>query len=296
MSHERPTIRPVNLARLAEAAYLASSGGVSTDEIESELDVTRRRVRETCLEAQRVELIGETHPDENGSCYETTDAGVEFIDAIRTENWDVVSGILESGSPHYRSFLTLLNEKGPLSPANSLTKLEQRSQSSPQEYNETSIDIVANWAQRLGVIHRNAFTGSFYTVSKDVELATFPSVLVATANDMEETAGVNLRQRYLSIPRVREEVCERLGCSRSVFDDALVSLAHENVGRIELSGAPIDTGAKSAQYGIKTIRYADGEAFVSTEQTTEQIMQGVELRGKKYYYLTIHDEKLQSNP
>ena len=80
-----------------------------------------------------------------------------------------------------------------------------------------------------------------------------------------------------------------------VFDDALVRLAQQNIGKVELSGAPIDTGAKDARYGIKTIELAGDEGLVSTDQSSEQVMRGVEQLGKQYYYFAVYDRDLQFN-
>lgn len=291
MSSERPTVRPVTLARLAEVTFLAEEDPVATDTVETELDVTTRRARETILEAERINLIEERDSDEQ--VYVATSVGSEFVAAIQMENWSKVGNILRTRSPHYGSFVEVVEELGPLDPEEVLEELEERAKFTPYEYNETSLDVVGDWAQRLGILQRNAFTGSFYTAEKETVPATFPYQLIGAVEELEETAGVNLQQRYLSIPELREELCERIGCSRSAFDEALVELTEQNVGRLELSGAPIDTGAKDARYGIKTMRYAEDEGIVTTEQSSEQVMSGVELLGKQYYYVTIHDDDLQ---
>ena len=80
--------------------------------------------------------------------------------------------------------------------------------------------------------------------------------------------------------------------SRNSFDNGLRALAQENDGNIELSGAPRDTGAKEANYGIKEIELSGDDTLVSTSQSTDQVMQGVEQYGKQYYYLTVHDREL----
>ena len=103
-------------------------------------------------------------------------------------------------------------------------------------------------------------------------------------------------KRYLSIPELREHFCERVGCPRDPFDEALVRLAKQNVGRVELSGAPMDTGAKDAKLGIKSMELAESDGLVSTDQSTEQVMRGVEQFGKQYYYLAVHDRDLSYNP
>lgn len=295
MSDERPTVRPVTLSRLVETAFLAREVPVLTSDIETELTVSTRRARESLLEAERTGLIRERGSDGDEPQYDTTTVGKEFVSAIEAEDWSRVDKILRTRSPHYGAFLEVVDDHGPIEPAAALAELEDRSTYTPYSYNETSLDIVGNWAQRLGVIQRHAFTGTFYVVDRDSVPNTFPYQLVTTAEEIEETAGIDLRQQYLSIPELREELCQRIGCSRSAFDSALTKLAEENVGRLELSGAPIDTGAKDARYGIKTISLADDDGIVTTEQSSEQVMRGVELLGKQYYYLAVHDTDLSFN-
>jgi hypothetical protein len=48
--------------------------------------------------------------------------------------------------------------------------------------------------------------------------------------------------------------------------------------------------------GIKTLSLAGSDGLVSTDQSTEQVMRGVEQFGKQYYYLAIHDRDLQYTP
>lgn len=292
MTSERPTVRPVTLSRLVEVSFLAHETSTGTAEVEAELDVTNRRARETILEAERISVIEEIDADSDEEAYVATTVGDEFVAAVEDERWSKVDGILRARSPHYGAFVDVVEELGPLEPEEALEELEADATHTPYEYNETSLDVVGAWAQRLGVVQRNAFSGSFYLADQETEPANFPFHLITVSEALEETGGVNLQQRYLPIPELREESCERLGCPRSVFDEALVRLAEQNVGKLELSGAPIDTGAKEARFGIKTLRYADDDGIVSTEQSSEQVMRGVELLGKQYYYLAIHDENL----
>lgn len=93
---------------------------------------------------------------------------------------------------------------------------------------------------------------------------------------LEETAGVSLRQRYLPIPEFRETFCEQHRCTRDAFNEAIRRFADQNVGRLELSGTPIDTGAKDAKLGIKEMRLGNDDGLVSTTQSTEQVMAGIE--------------------
>ncbi len=291
MGDERATVRPVTLARLVEATHVCETEPRSTSVIEVTLDVTHRRARETLLEALRINLISEDSTPEEPE-YKTTHVGEQFLSAVRREDWITVSDVLVARSPHYRAFLDALDSVAPAELDVILEELKNAEEHSPHSYNQTSVEVVGDWAERLGTIQRNAFNGSYYPVTQDGIPSNFPYALLAVYDDLEETAGVSLRQRYLSIPELREGFCERHQCTREVFDDALCRLADQNVGRVELSGAPIDTGAKDAELGIKKMVFDGDDCLVSTTQSTEQVMAGVEQFGKQYYYLAVHDREL----
>ncbi len=291
MSDERSTVRPVNLGRLVEVVHLCELQITSTSDVTDTLGVTKRRAREAILEAERIGLIQETEDDEDLYC--STTVGSEFLDAIQNEDWSSVSNVLAVRSPHYGAFLNLFEDHTSVDPYTALDLLTEQSKFTPYKYNQTSLDVVGGWGQRLGDIQRNAFTGSFYAVDCETIPPNFPYLLLTVVDELEEEVGVNLKQRYLSIPELREHICERLGCDRETFDRALITLAQQNIGRVELSGAPIDTGAKDAQYGIKTIELSSDDGLVSTNQSSEQVMRGVEQLGKQYYYLAVFDRDLQ---
>jgi hypothetical protein len=268
----------------------------STADIEELLDVSHRRARAVLLEACRIGLLEEAHPTDH---YGATSRGRDFLNAIRAERWTQVSTILREGSPHYKAFLDALAEIGPTDLDGLLDHLEDRSEATPYDYNPTVVEVVSDWGERFGSVQRNAFTGSYYCVECDSVPVDFRDILLDVYASLEETAGINLRQRYLSIPRLREAACERIGCSRAVFDAALLRLAGQNVGKVELSGAPLDTAAKDAALGIKQIAFTDGEdddLLVSTSQSTDQVMQGVEQFGKQYYYFAVYDRDLTYTP
>ncbi|MCD2204083.1 hypothetical protein [Halobacterium sp. KA-6] len=288
MTDERATVRPVTLGRLVELTYLCEEENIPTEEIEQALDVSHRRARETIIEAKRISLLQEDDPDDD-LLYSTTSIGESFLEAVRAEDWPQVSNILATRSPHYGTFLDALEEVEPADLETVLDGLKENQQFTPYSYNQTSIEVLGDWAERLGQVQRNAFTGSYYLSSQTDVSSNFAYVLLSAYDDLEQTAGVNLRQRYLSIPRLREEICERTRCSRSAFDRALVALCQQNVGKLELSGAPMDTAAKDSALGIKRIELAGGGELVSTSQSSQQVMVGVESFDKQYYYLAVHD-------
>lgn len=288
---ERPTVRPVTLARLVETTDVCNSGPRLTAELETALEVTHRRARETLLEAIRIGLINEKSISDEPQ-YETTHIGEEFLATVRSEEWQAVSDILAARSPHYGAFLEAIDAVAPAKLGTILDEIQEAEQYTPRSYNQTSVEVVGDWAERLGIIQRHAFTGRYYPVETHTTPENFPVVLLGVYDELEETAGIGLEQHYLSIPKLREHVCERLNCTRDAFDQGLLSVVNENVGKLELSGAPIDTGVKDAKLGIKQIELADSGGLVSTTQSTELVMRGVEQFGKQYYYLAVHDANI----
>ncbi len=298
MTSERATVRPVTLGRLTELTHLCESAAKSTTDVEEKLGVTNRRAREAILEATRIGLLEEQDngSDDEKNVYRTTSIGERFLTAIRNEEWSTADEILAVRSPHYGAVLNALSEIGSIHPNELLKHLEEEHEFSPYSFNQTGIEVVGNWAERLGGIQRNAFTGDYYVVDRADVPPNFQYVLLEVYDELEETAGVDLRQRYLSIPRLRERTCERLSCTRSAFDQALSMLCKQNVGKIELSGAPLDTAAKDSTLGIKKITLADGDALVSTSQSTQQVMAGLEQFDKQYYYLAVYDRDITFTP
>ncbi|OVE82973.1 hypothetical protein [Natronolimnobius baerhuensis] len=291
MTSERATIRPVTLGRLTELTYICESASKTTEAIEERLHVSHRRARETVLEATRIGLLSEQNSEDEPEYY-TTPVGERFLDTIKAKEWTQADEILAVRSPHYGTFLDALDELSPASQNEILDYLESELEYSPYSFNQTGIEIVGDWGERLGGIQRNAFTGKYYVVESNDVPANFQFVFLEEYDSLEETAGVDLRQRYLSIPRLRERTCERLQCSRGAFDSALATLCQENVGKLELSGAPLDTAAKESVLGIKEIALADGDSLVSTSQSTQQVMAGLEQFDKQYYYLAVYDRDI----
>jgi hypothetical protein len=292
MTVDRATVRPITLARLVELTHACESAPLTTEDVEDALEVSHRRARAVLLEALRIDLVRIVDQDAEEESYDLTPVGRRFLDAILDEDWSTVSEILQTRSPHYGAFIDVLEDVQPISLDDLLEELQEASSFEAYTFNQTVIEVVGDWAERLGRVNRNAFTGTYYSVIRDTVPSNFPYVVLSVFDDLESSAGVNLQQRYLSIPELREHVCERLGCTRGAFDEALIELVGQNVGKLELSGAPIDTGAKEARFGIKEIRRSTADGLVSTAQSTDQVMSGVEQFDKQYYYLAVHDRDI----
>jgi hypothetical protein len=287
MTDERPTLRPVTLSRLIEVTDLCAEKPTTTVTIEEALDVTHARAREATLEARRIGVV--TATDET---YSVTDRGTRFLAAVKESRWEQVSNYLETGSTHYRTYLDVLREQGPASQEEVLERLEDVEQDSGRTYNQTSVDVLSDWAERLGVVQRNAFSGMLYTPEQESPDDQFVQHLLSVYDEIDSTTGVGLRRQYVPIPELREYTCEQARLQRADFDEGLVDLTEGNIGRLDLLGAPIDTDAKSAPYGIRRIQRTEDDGLVTTTQSSEFTMRGIEFNGKKYYYFVVYDRDL----
>lgn len=292
MTTERPTLRPVTLARLIEAVYLCESTPRSTEEIANAIDVTNRRSRETILEARRLALLREAESGPQEQVYDSTEIGDRFLGYVRSEEWPEVSRILRSQSPHFDGYLDVVESNSAMTSDEILARLQASEASSSRTYNQTSIDVLNDWAERLGAVQRNAFTGGYYAIQDSPSSDKFEACLVSTYDAFDHTTGLGMRQHYVSIPLLREHVCERLQWPRDAFDPALLDLFDQNIGRMDLHGTIRDTGAKDARFGIKKIALTETERLVTTTHTTDRVMVGLERKGKQFFYLELLDHDL----
>ena len=293
MSEHRATIRPVNIARLVEVVAVCEDAVETIDVIGEVLEASHRRAAEVTAEAKRIGLLEKSTSDPDS--YTISRLGEDFLRAVRREDWPRVSSLLSEHSPHYSIARETLKDMGSATDVELLEQLND--QQTPYRFNETGVDVVCDWAERLGDIQRHAFTGRYYVVERKEHLSTeFDSVLLVAYRELDDSVGLDVRQHYVSVPRLRERVCERLRCTRDAFDEALISLVDKNIGKLELTGAPRDTTAKDAVLGIKRIEVTDAGTVVSTVQSTDRVLRGIEYRNKKYYYFVDHRPERQIKP
>jgi RNase P/RNase MRP subunit POP5/DNA-binding transcriptional regulator GbsR (MarR family) len=281
----RTTIRPVSLSRIAEVVEVCSHQDLDVMEIGKKLGASSDRVNEILAEMDRMNIVAQE------DVVRLTDNGRDLYKSIEEEDWRSVHSVLYTNSPHYSTFIDLLKqqeEEQGLTEEQILNEIKQID--SGLQFNKTGISLLTDWAERLEAIQKNVFQGRYYWVSNDTDV-DFAEVLQNHYSDMEVERGVNLRQRYISIPRLRETVCEALHITRSEFDELLTEVYFNNIGEMELSGAPLNTQAKETSIGIKSIEKNDDGAVTTTKVSSNQVLEGLTLDdGKIYYYLSIFNE------
>jgi len=278
----RLTMRPVTLGRVVETCYLAERYSTITERTLIEnLNVSPRRAREILLESVRMNLLKESNED-----YITTESGTTMIQAIRSKDWHTIHTIMLS-YPFYAKYHKAVQEIGPATPAEILLYLTD----SDVQMNQTTIDVLGDWTERIGSVQRNVFTGKYYTVSN--KYCPIIPALFSAYDNLNRTAGLSLRQRYVEIPRLRETVCEELNLSRDSFDMALLALYRKNIGILELSGAPETTHAKRSQKKVKSVVFSELPDWINMQLTSDQYLSGIQFGPKQYYYLAIHGRDLK---
>lgn len=284
----RDTVRPVTLSRIVEIIYFCHQEAHPTPEkIEEAFGMSGNRTNEVLSELDRLSLI--TIADE----IELAPSGDQLHDAVQQAEWQDIHEVLYRASPHYQIFIDTLaerenNETG-VDEDQLLSALERRDHDF--RFNKTGVSLLTDWAERLEVIQRNVFENRYFNIESSTDSETFAKTLQDQHDEMEVTRGLGMRQRYISIPKLREYVCERLNIPRDTFDDHLISLVQANIGGMELSGAPHDTQAKESRLGIKTITLTKEDGVVSTSMSSDRVLSGIIMPdGKMYYYLTIFEQ------
>lgn len=289
----RKTIRPVTLSRIVETVDICNqAGNVDPSTIQETLDISERRTNEIVSELERLSIV------QFDDDLILTETGDQFYGAVQHEDWHALHDILYQASPHYRIFIdTLQDQAEQVGYTEHQLLAELNDMDHFLRFNKTGVSLLADWGERLLAIQRNVFENRYYRVQSTETPDHFVSVLQDTYEEMEVTRGLGMRQRYISIPKLRESVCERLRLSRDAFDDGLVSITQRNIGRMELSGAPLDTQAKESQLGIKKIQRSTEENVVTTSMSSDRVLSGVTMPdGKTYYYLTIFEQLMDGEP
>lgn len=281
MSGERATLRPVNLARLVEVIGACDGEKTTPEELASSLESTERRAKEVAAEAERIGLLERREGEEEQ--YTAAPLGQELLEAVEDAEWLDVSRLLAANSPHY----AILREAIVEMDSATVEELTEQLSDHPglYKFNQTGIEVICDWGERLGDFQRHAFTGRYYVVDWHQEIdSSFGDILLKEYENLDQTTGLNVQQGFVSLPQLREHLCERLRCPRDAFDDALVELLDQNIGKLELAGAPRDTQAKDSALGIKDIEVSAAGGLVTTIQSTDRILRGVEYRNKQYFY------------
>lgn len=278
----RICMRPVNLGRLVDIARITQNNPrLTTTEVSAALSCSESRAAEILDEMCDLSLL-----EKEEKIYTTTPQIQEFREAIIYENWRAVHYIF-MGHTHYRAFYEMVCQQK----SATLDKLfdELNRQGTPH-FNRTSMDVVSDWAERIGSVQRNVQTGEIYPVLQNN--IDFKTLLLETYRELNYTHANFMHQTYVEIPKLRETICQRAFLSRYHFDSNLATLCLKNIGKLELSGAPLTTHAKKTAKKIKHVSAISYSDRLSMKLTSDQYLSGIQINGRMYYYLAYHGGEL----
>lgn len=282
----RASMRPISLRRVIEVSNLA----LKCDEINKQtlskvLGTTLRRAREMLLEMERMNLLTRR----NDVLFANDNTKV-FITYFENEDWNGFRTYFEGNYYFYRELITLLEASLHRDKGLTLEEAVSEAKEMKLSLNRTSLEVLFDWCERLNVIQRHLYAKRFYMIRKEAPRnELFETIFHQSYDSLNIERGLNLRLVYVEIPRLREEVCERLKLSREDFDVFFTRLCFESIGKIELSGAPTITSAKKSPFIIKKIRGVRKENIVAPflDQSRERV--GIDIGKKSYYYVAIHE-------
>jgi len=281
---ERKTIRPVTLRRVIEVSDLAiKAKRIDTAIVSKELGVSLSRAKEIILELEIMGLL--TRLDNSHVPGNKTE---EFLKYFENDQWDKIHEYFLANYRFYQDFIHILQANINNSKGLALAEIKEASVKGELSLNQTAVEVLSDWCERLGVVQRHLFTRRLYLIIiGNADHKIFKDALLKYHREF----SVSNRRRgiFLEIPTLREDLCEKLKVSRKVFDEMLRSTFLENVGRIELSGAPIITLAKKSPLSEKRMKLEGKDAILSPKFEAVKEREGLSVGQKAYYYLAIHD-------
>jgi hypothetical protein len=277
----RLTMRPVSLSRVAETAFFAEKAKKFTHkELAEFLKSSERRAREVSEETVNIGLL-----KKEKITYKPTRKCAVFLENIRKNNWNGIHKQMLEYS-FYQTFYAILQSIEPATPEELLQSLS----TSTIPFNEASRQVLCDWGERIGSVQRNIFTNQYFTITNS-EIALAPAFL-ETYQSLNVKTGLSLRQRYVEIPRIREHVCQNLRISRQNFDTRFIKLCLKNIGKLELSGAPVTTHAKRSAKKVKNVHFLELPDTMTMKLSSNQFLNGLRVGKKSYYFIAFHGGEL----
>lgn len=274
-------MRPITLSRIVETAYFVQKEQrLDKSRLASILDTKERRAKEILEE---MVIIGLLNPI--NEYYQPTLNCEKLLEYIENDRFEKIHSIMLD-YPYYDSFYSILKLIEPANPDQILDYLLN----SKVHFNKATVDILCDWGERIGSIQRNVFTNNYYSISSSQKIIRH--IFLDVYNEENIQIGISMKKRYIEIPKIREAICQRLNMNRKTFDEMFKDLCLKNIGILELSGAPLTTKAKRCNIKIKKASISELAEKIDVIFFSNQYLDGINIDGKKYYYVAFHGGKL----
>lgn len=282
----RKSLRPLTLSRVIQVIELACKEGRLTEQnLIDALGVSKDRSKEILLEMVRMHIL-----ENPNSFYLPTEVARKILHNYEREDWKAIHELLLQNYDYYSTLVQFLMKSN-----NALTKqeiLEELSKLPEFAFNNAAVDIMCDWAERLGRVQRNLYSDKYYYLSD--ESPSFENFILEVRrcyNYLNEELRPGIKLEYIEIARIREEVCQKLRIDREVFDNLFEKMFTTMIGKMELSGAPLTTSAKRIPTSLKIIERKGKEPILSPSYKTIKEGKGIEIDGKLYQYVALFDTK-----
>jgi len=275
-------MRPITLRRVVEVCRLVKNGKTSIQKIRDVLELSKSRATEVTLELQVMNLI----TINNNDC-ESNKNTLLFLESFEKENWVNLHSYFITNYSFYRTFIDLLAQHLDADHGMSLDFIQKEVERLNLNLNRTSIEVLTDWCDRLGICQRHLYSGHIYLLKPTEPNRTeFREKLVECfdmlINDRKP------QEVFAEIPRVREDVCEKCRIRRDAFDNMLTQLYLQNIGKIELCGAPITTMAKKSPLSEKKIKPYSKNGVLAPKFLLKKEREGLTIKNKSYFYIAIY--------
>ena len=278
-------MRPVTLRRVIEICSLATkTEKVDITIISQKLGVGSSRAKEIILEVIRMALL-ESHDD----AYTANANTIAFLEYFENEHWDKIHEYFLANYQFYQNFFRILEDHINNDKGFSLNEIKEESTKRKLNLNQTAVEVLSDWCDRLGVIQRHLYTRRLYLIRcEETSFDRFKNALKKYYRELSFSHG--RKGVFVEIPKIREDACEQLKITRKGFDEMLRQTYLQNIGRIELSGAPIITLAKKSPLSEKKIKCQGRQTMLSPKFELTRKREGLLVGQKAYYYLAMHED------
>jgi len=274
------SIKPLTLRRIIETADLASrEPWIDEDLLSRKLEVRKRRARAILFELEQMNLLSRT-----GNSFSATDFTRKLLERYEMEDWHGIHDIFCEHNSFYRLLVDALSDSPVAVSKREL--LQKLSAVGHLNFNAATIDIVCDWAERLGLVQRNLYTNRYYLLSKQ-QPRNFSSEVERCYDQLNVELRPGLKLEYVEISRLREETCENLRMAREAFDKNLESMIQSRVGEVDLCGGPVTTSAKKVPSTLKIIERTGKQSVLSPKYSVIKEGKGIEISGKLFHYVAF---------
>jgi len=281
----RISIRPVTLRRIVETIDLSiKRGSMDSRTLSTLLRTTERRGQEILSELKRMKLV-----EASESEFAPTNNAIDFLNAFQQESWEGIHLVLFNNYPFYRAFISTIQEKLPQTSFSKDDLMNALMYDSELNFNRTAIDVLCDWSERLGIVQRNLYTGQYYLANENPNVDDFTASLQTIYEEFNIKPRPGMRQEYVEVARMREFLCEKLKTKREIFDLLLGQVFKKSCGKIEFSGAPITSMAKSSPTTLKKMKRGMKDLILSPQFICLSEARGLEINGKEYQYIAIFE-------